>query len=66
MPPAELEPVISAGYRRQSHALDRSATGIGKSKVKPVLNKALGHCGVLGELTHSSVFSVSSLGGGKW
>jgi hypothetical protein len=29
MPPAEFEPPISAGQRLQTHALDRSATGIG-------------------------------------
>jgi hypothetical protein len=29
MPPAALEPAIPAGERLQTHALDRSATGIG-------------------------------------
>ena len=29
MPPVGFEPTISAGERRQTHALDRSATGIG-------------------------------------
>jgi hypothetical protein len=29
MPPAEFEPTIPAGKRLQTHALDRSATGIG-------------------------------------
>ena len=29
MPPAEFEPAIPAGERLQTHALDRSATGIG-------------------------------------
>jgi hypothetical protein len=31
MPPAGFEPVIPAGDRPQTHALDRSATGIGHS-----------------------------------
>jgi hypothetical protein len=30
MPPALFEPAIPAGERLQSHALDRSATGIGQ------------------------------------
>jgi hypothetical protein len=30
MPPAGFEPAIPAGERLQTHALDRSATGIGK------------------------------------
>jgi hypothetical protein len=30
MPPAEFEPAIPAAERLQTHALDRSATGIGK------------------------------------
>jgi hypothetical protein len=29
MPPAGYEPAIPAGERLQTHALDRSATGIG-------------------------------------
>jgi hypothetical protein len=29
MPPAEFEPAIPASKRPQTHALDRSATGIG-------------------------------------
>ena len=44
MPPAGFEPAIPAGERLQTHALDRSATGIGpiygifnvnKDKVRP-------------------------------
>jgi hypothetical protein len=31
MPPAGFEPEIPAGERLQTHALDRSATGIGNS-----------------------------------
>jgi hypothetical protein len=29
MPPAEFEPTISVSERPQTHALDRTATGIG-------------------------------------
>ena len=29
MPPAELEPTISAGERPQTHTVDRAATGFG-------------------------------------
>jgi hypothetical protein len=32
MPPAGLEPAISASERPQTHALDRAANGIGKLK----------------------------------
>ena len=32
MPPAGFEPAMPAGDRPQTHALDRSATGIGKYK----------------------------------
>ena len=38
MPPADFEPAIPAGDRQQTHALDRSATGISMSldtKLKP-------------------------------
>ena len=31
MPPAGFEPSIPVGDRPQTHALDRSATGIGKN-----------------------------------
>ena len=31
MPPAEFEPVVPASERPQAYALDRTATGIGRS-----------------------------------
>ena len=31
MPPAGFEPTVSAGERPQTYALDRAATGIGRS-----------------------------------
>jgi hypothetical protein len=34
VPPARLEPAIPASERPQTHALDRAATGIGKSTRK--------------------------------
>ena len=36
MPPVGFEPTISAGERPQNYALDRAATGTGKSKGYPV------------------------------
>ena len=33
MPPAGFEPTIPAGDRLQTHALDRSATGIGAAQI---------------------------------
>jgi hypothetical protein len=33
MPPARFEPAIPAGERLQTHALERSATGIGHYRV---------------------------------
>jgi len=32
MPPSELEPIIPASERPQTHALDRAATGIGSGE----------------------------------
>jgi hypothetical protein len=51
MPPAGFEPEIPAGERLQTHALDRSVTGMGKSelleKLKPKIagrrNKMMFH-----------------------
>ena len=38
MPPAGFEPAIPAGERLQTHALDRSATGIGSGPTFRGLN----------------------------
>jgi hypothetical protein len=38
MPTAEFEPAILAGERLQTHALDRSDTGIGSSEMLRSLN----------------------------
>ena len=37
LPPAVFEPAISAGERRQTHALDSAATGIGKIKIYVII-----------------------------
>jgi hypothetical protein len=42
MPPAEFEPAITASERPQTHALDRTVTGIGKKK-SPFLRQ-IQHC----------------------
>jgi hypothetical protein len=41
MPPAGFEPKIPAGERLQTHALDRSATGIGWQKMLVIENNDL-------------------------
>ena len=46
MPPVGFEPAIPAGERLQSHALDRSATGIGtsdqyKSEIRYEIHKSV-------------------------
>ena len=38
MPPAGFEPAIPAGDRPQTHALDRSATGIGLTRTSAYFN----------------------------
>ena len=45
MPPAGFEPAIPAGKRLQTHALDRSATGIGQQTLYRYNN-------LLGETLH--------------
>jgi hypothetical protein len=40
MPPAVLEPTIPASERRQTHALDRAATGTGNLKPPGELTKS--------------------------
>ena len=38
MPPVGFEPMISAGERPETYALDLAATGIGKSVIIPFVN----------------------------
>jgi len=38
MPPAGLEPTIPASERPQTHAVDRTATGIGIESVRSVIS----------------------------
>jgi hypothetical protein len=36
MPPVEFEPIISAGERPKTYALDRAATGTGTKLTQPI------------------------------
>jgi hypothetical protein len=39
MPPVGFEPIISAGERPKTYALERAATGTGRLETLPCLNK---------------------------
>ena len=55
VPPVGFEPMISAGERPQTYALDRGATGTGNTRLKNKINgNILFRSTVVGQITHIS------------